>query len=69
MIRVLSSLSVIATLVTSALAQKSQGQQGPARGSGGAPEIDAALTGAAIALVLGGIFLITTARRRKLARS
>jgi hypothetical protein len=34
-----------------------------------APEINVALGGAALALVIGGVLLLTTARRKRLARS
>ena len=34
-----------------------------------APEIDAALAAAALALVIGGVLLLTTERRKRLARS
>jgi len=71
--QVLSRVAVLAALTSSTLAQKSQAHGGMSGGSssggGHAPEIDVALAGAAIALVLGGILVFTTARRRKLARS
>jgi hypothetical protein len=67
----LPRIAALLVLASSALAQQSQAHGGMRSGStaGGAPEIDVALTGAAIALVVGGILVFTTARRRKLARS
>jgi hypothetical protein len=58
------------SLATPTLAQQQlTSTPGPDGGKASAPEIDASLATAAVALLLGGLFLLTTARRRKLARS
>lgn len=41
----------------------------PGSDSLGAPEIDVALVGAALALVIGVMFVLNTMRRRKLVRA
>lgn len=78
-LRPIASLAVSVVLASSAFAQQSAKSQGSTNGTlgqgsqgqghSGAPEIDAALTGVAAALVLGGVFIFTTARRKKLAAS
>lgn len=70
-LRPFANLITVVALASSAFAQQSSQAttQGTQRPASGAPEIDVALTGAAIALVLGGLFIFTTARRKKLASS
>jgi len=65
----ISRLLVPLFLAASYSAQQAQPSQLGPSSSAGAPEIDVALAGAALALVIGGLFVLTTARRRKLARS
>lgn len=66
--RALTLLALASSSFAQQAAQVSGGGSGSSRGPS-APEIDVALTGAAVALVLGGVFLLTTARRKKLASS
>lgn len=62
--------AAIASLNTPSLAQQAMtSTPGPDGGKASAPEIDASLATAAVALLLGGLFLFTTSRRRKLASS
>lgn len=63
--RPLAHLVTLLALASSALGQEEFPHPPPAS----APEIDVSLIGAAVALVLGGIFILTAVRRRKLARS
>jgi len=70
-LRPLAVLATTVVLTTSAFAQ-TRGQTPPKSGGSteakhSAPEIDVGLTGAAAALLLGGVFVFTSARRKKLA--
>jgi hypothetical protein len=52
------------------VAQVSMGApSGGAPSTNHAPEIDVALAGGALALVIGGLFIVTAIRRKRLART
>jgi len=62
--------ALLVVLASDSFAQRSTGKGGTGtEGAGtGAPEIDVAMTGAAVALLLGCVFILTTARRKKLTQ-
>lgn len=66
-----TAFALLVVLASGSFAQQSNGTRGTGTGGGGtgAPEIDMAMTGAAVALLLGSVFILTTARRKKLTRS
>lgn len=63
--------ALFVVMASGSFAQRSGGTGGTgSEGAGtGAPEIDVAMTGAAVALLLGCVFILTTVRRKKLTRS
>lgn len=70
---VIARLSLAAMVLSStAVAQlgaKYPATQGGAGDPPGAPEIDVALVGAGVALLIGGLFVFTAVRRKRLAGS
>lgn len=58
------SLFLVTAFAPQASANYSTGQD-PCEGAHGAPEIDSNLAGSALVLLLGGVLLLTTERRKR----